>query len=62
MKYAVTFEHDIKPPVTVRGESTKDDVDVVIRTAMRAAEKANPRYQWTSLCLVLEKPIKSRVR
>ena len=58
MKYAMTFEHDIKPSVTIRGESTYTDIDRIMRQALRVAEKAHPHYPWSSLVLVIEKPRK----
>ena len=56
LSYALTFEHDLKPPETVRGDSLTDDADLALKRALRAAEKAFPKYRWSSLVVVLEKP------
>ena len=56
MFYSVTFEHDTKAPVTVRGEIDTQDVDIAMRRAIRALERAYPRAPWSSFVLVLEKP------
>lgn len=57
MRYALTLEHDVKPPVTVRGDYPGEDEEKAMRRALATALKAHPRFNWSSLCLTLEKSI-----
>ena len=56
IKYAITYEFDIKAPLTVRGAYAGNDEDLAVRRAMTSIRKAYPRAKWDSLCLTLEKP------
>lgn len=56
VKYAVSFEFDIKPPVTARGTVSGGSASACVARATRAAVKANPGLRWTSLvCVLLER-------
>ena len=56
MTYALTLEHDTKPTVTVRGGTDDPSETKALNKALRAAERAYPRFVWSSLCFVLVNP------
>jgi hypothetical protein len=55
LQYSITFEHDLKPQETVRGDAQTEDPHLALKRALNACERAYPRSKWRSLVVVLEK-------
>jgi hypothetical protein len=54
-KYAVTFESDTKPPVTVRGEVEATSLPKLAWRAIKDARENAPKIGWSSLCIILDR-------
>lgn len=57
MRYraAVSFEHDLLPVKTYRGEIDVPNPRLGARRALEAASRAYPNTHWRSVVIVLEK-------
>jgi hypothetical protein len=54
-RYAVSFESDLQPVRTDRGELSVANASLGARRAVEAARRAFPGSRWRSLVVVLEK-------
>jgi len=54
-KYAVTFESDTKPPVTVRGEVESTSLPKLAWRSIKDAREKAPKIGWSSLCIILDR-------
>lgn len=56
IKYAVTFEFEMRPPITHRGTMEASQVATCVSRAIRIAQKEARPKNWTSMnCVVLER-------
>jgi hypothetical protein len=55
LRYSVSFESDLQPVRTARGEIDVANVRLGARRALEAAQKQCPRAGWRSVVVVLEK-------
>jgi hypothetical protein len=56
VRYAVTFEFDLQPPITHRGTVSAGKAHTVIARAVKEATRAHPGLRWTSMvCVLLER-------
>lgn len=55
LRYSVSFESDIKPVLTARGEIIANKPRSGVYRAVEAARKQYPNAHWRSLVVVLEK-------
>lgn len=56
VKYAVTFEFDMRPPLTHKGTVEARQPHVCMARAMKSAQKALRPKGWTSVvCVLLER-------
>jgi hypothetical protein len=56
VRYVVTFEFEIAPPITHRGTVAASTMPTCFARAAREAVKANPNKAWTSMvCVLLER-------
>lgn len=53
---AVTFESNVAPPKTWRGEVEASGPNTAASRAVREAKKAFPGVRWASMSILLEKP------
>lgn len=54
--YSVSFEYDLLPPKTVKGELEVANVRLGARRAVEAAQGALPSHRgWTSLIVLLQR-------
>lgn len=62
VKYAVTFEFDMRPPVTYRGITTGGQASTCMARAVRLAAKALRPIGWSSVvCVLLERADHAKV-
>lgn len=54
VRWAFTYEHDTKPPLTLRGEVEKPDLYGAFKTALFQAEKEKPAGFWRSAVCVVQ--------
>jgi hypothetical protein len=54
-RYAVTFEFETKPPLTLRGEVSASGMPTLVARAARTAMRAASRQTWSSVVLVIER-------
>jgi hypothetical protein len=56
VRYSVTFEFPLRPPVTHRGTVTAREVHVCVGRATKAANVALQPREWSSMvCVLLER-------
>ena len=56
VRYAVTFEYDLKPPTTHQGTVSASNVGTCMARAVKAAQKALRPKSWSSaVCVLLER-------
>ena len=56
VRYAVTFEFELRPPLTHRGIVRASQPATCVSRAVREAQKALQPYYWTSMvCVLLER-------
>lgn len=55
LRYAVSFESDLRPVRTARGEIDVPNPRLGVRRALEAAQVQCPNTRWRSLVVVLEK-------
>jgi hypothetical protein len=55
LRYAVTLEFMVDPPLTVRGELDVPNARLGARRAVEAAFKQYPGRTWSSLSILLER-------
>lgn len=53
VRYAVTFEFEMKPPLTHRGVAEGSSAATVVKRALKSAMAAYPRVVWSSMNIVL---------
>jgi hypothetical protein len=54
-KYAVTFEFETKPPLTVRGVVSASGMPTLVARAARTAMREAGRQTWSSVVVVIER-------
>lgn len=54
-RYAVTFEYDTKPPVTMRGEIVASAMPTLVARAARQAARDAGRQTWSSVSVLIER-------
>ena len=54
-KYAVTFESDTRPPVTVRGEVESISLPKLAWRAIKDAREKAPKIGWSSISILLDR-------
>ena len=54
-KYSVTFEYDLLPPKTHKGEASAWAVPTIARTAVQQAKSKLKPKGWVSMVCVLER-------
>jgi len=52
-RYSVTYEFDVRPPITLKGQVTAGSAATCMARATREAQKALRPVGWTSLVCVL---------
>lgn len=55
LRYSVSFESDLQPVRTGRGEIEVPNPRLGVRRALEAAQRQCPNAHWRSLVVVLEK-------
>lgn len=55
IKYAVTFEFMVNPPITVRGETEANSIRTCAARALDRATDSNPGLKWSSISILLER-------
>jgi hypothetical protein len=56
VRYAVTFEFDLNPPITHRGTVSAGKAHTVVARAVKEATTAHPGLRWSSMvCVLLER-------
>ena len=56
VNYSVTFEFDLKPPLTHRGQVSASNVQTCCQKAVRESHKALTPARWSSVvCVLLER-------
>jgi len=53
--YAVTFEFETKPPLTLRGEVSASGMPTLVARAARTAMREAGRQMWSSVVVVIER-------
>ncbi len=53
--YAVTFEFETKPPLTLRGEVSASGMPTLVARAARTAMREAGRQTWASVVVVIER-------
>jgi len=53
VEYAVTFEFELKPPITHRGTVAGSSTPTVVKRALKEATTAHPGLSWASMNIVL---------
>jgi hypothetical protein len=61
-RYALTFESQAAPPLTIRGEVEASSTQAGARLAVKDAMFQTPGRRWTSLSLMLERPTEGEAR
>ncbi len=54
-KYAVTFEYETKPPLTMRGEISASAMPTLVARATRKAARDAGRQTWSSVSVLIER-------
>ena len=55
IRYAITYEFEVDPPETLRGEIDFLNEGHAARTAVKLARLAFPRRKWSSLVILLDR-------
>lgn len=55
VKYAVTFEFESKPPLTLRGMASGSAMPTCVARAARQAAKEAGRQMWSSVLILIER-------
>lgn len=62
VRYSVTFEFDVQPPVTHKGTVVAASMPTCFARAARDAAKAHPGLRWTSMVIVLLERVEAEQR
>lgn len=54
-RYAVTFEFETKPPLTLHGEMSASGMPTLVARAARTAMREAGRQTWSSVVVVIER-------
>lgn len=57
LRYAVSFESDLRPVRTARGEIDVPNPRLGVRRALEAAQAQCPKSHWRSIVVVIEKAL-----